>query len=102
MTIHREPVSVEELHLDICPSVSQATLIKALNSLVQRSLIEKQANQFSLQPVLMEYATNLRVEQVCQEVETGELTLLNSHTLFKAEYKDSLVHFGSDHQDSIW
>jgi hypothetical protein len=67
MAIHREPVSVEELHSYICPSVSQATLIKTLKSLVQRSLIEKQANQFSLQPVLMEYATNLVVKQVSQD-----------------------------------
>jgi hypothetical protein len=59
MAIHGKSVSVEELHSYICPSVSQATLIKTLKSLVQRSLIEKQANQFSLQPVLMEYATNL-------------------------------------------
>ncbi|NJK66409.1 MAG: hypothetical protein HC789_17775 [Microcoleus sp. CSU_2_2] len=63
MAIHQEPVSVEKLHSDICPSVSQATLIETVNSLLQRSLIEKQANQFSLQLVLMEYATNLVKEQ---------------------------------------
>ncbi len=67
MAVHGKSVSVEELHSYICPSVSQATLIKTLKSLVQRSLIEKQANQFSLQPVLMEYATNLVVEQVSQD-----------------------------------
>jgi NB-ARC domain len=80
MAIHQEPVFVEELHSDICPSVSQETLIKTLNSLFQRSLIEKQANQFSLQPVLREYATNLVVEQVCPEIDKGELALLKSHS----------------------
>ncbi|HAJ63710.1 MAG TPA: hypothetical protein DCP31_34480 [Cyanobacteria bacterium UBA8543] len=92
MAIHGKSISVEELHSDIYPSVSQAILIKTLKSLVQRSLIEKQANQFSLQSVLMEYATNLIVEQVDREVEKSELALLSSHDCFKADDQDSLVH----------
>lgn len=76
MAIHGESVSISEFQeLYISPSVPQARLIKTLKSLVQRSLIETQANQFSLQPVLVEYLTNLVVEQF-QEVKS-EPALLN-------------------------
>lgn len=63
MATHGKSISIDQLQSYICPSVSQARLIKTLKSLVQRSLIEKQAAQFSLQPVLMDYATNLVLEQ---------------------------------------
>lgn len=88
LAINREPVSIAELKSDIYPHVTQQTLIETLKSLVQRSLIEKKGNQFLLQPVVMEYASSLLIERVCQEIETGELVLLNSHALFKAEAKD--------------
>ncbi|NMG05524.1 NB-ARC domain-containing protein [Brasilonema sp. UFV-L1] len=88
LAINREPVSIDELQSDIYPCVSQNTLIKTLKSLVQRSLIENKANHFSLQPVLMEYASSLLIEQVCKEIETGDLVLLKSHALLKADAKD--------------
>jgi WD40 repeat protein/DNA-binding HxlR family transcriptional regulator len=88
LAINREPVSIDELQSDIYPCVSQNTLIKTLKSLVQRSLIESKANHFSLQPVLMEYASSQLIERVCEEIETGELVLLKSHALLKAEAKD--------------
>ncbi len=88
LVINLELVSVAELELDIYPNVSQQILIETLKSLLQRSLIEKKVNQFSLQPLLMEYVTNLLIERVCQEIETGELVLLNSHALLKAQAKE--------------
>ncbi|ARV58820.1 hypothetical protein BZZ01_09380 [Nostocales cyanobacterium HT-58-2] len=88
LAINREPVSIDELQSDIYPGVSQQILIKTLKSLVQRSLIETTTNHFYLQPVLMEYASSLLIEQVCQEIETGELVLLKSHALLKASSKE--------------
>ncbi|WP_407883088.1 NB-ARC domain-containing protein [Scytonema sp. NUACC26] len=90
LAINREPVSIDELQSDIYPSLSQQTLIKTLKSLVQRSLIETKENHFYLQPVLMEYASSLLIEQVCKEIETGELVLLKSHALLKASSEDSI------------
>jgi WD40 repeat protein/DNA replication protein DnaC len=88
LAINREPVSIEELQSDIYPHVSQPTLIKTLKSLVRNSLLETTATHFSLQPVLMEYANSLLVEQVCQEIEMGELILLKNHALLKASSKE--------------
>ncbi len=91
LVINREPVSVAELQIDIYPNVYQQILIETLKSLLQRSLIEKKANHFSLQPLLMEYVTNLLIERVCQEIETGELVLLNSLGLLKAQAKEYII-----------
>jgi len=105
LAIYRNPVSAAELQSDIDLFVPQTKVIETLKSLAQRSLIEKKVAEprgqqaedwqdnwqtvyFSLQPVLMEYATNRLIERVCQEIETGELVLLNSHALLKAEAKD--------------
>lgn len=88
LAINLSPVATEELYADIYPLVSKTQLIETLNSLVQRSLIEKTASQFVLQPVVMEYALASLVKQVCEEIETGNFVLFNSHALLKAQAKD--------------
>lgn len=90
LAINREPISIDELQLYIYPSISRQTLIITLKSLIHRSLIEKEMNQFSLQPVLREYASSLLIERVCQEIKTGELVWIKSHALLKTEAKDSI------------
>ncbi|MEH2381690.1 MAG: NB-ARC domain-containing protein [Nostoc sp.] len=103
LAIYRDAASFFEMRTDIFPSVSPQYLIEALESLEQRSLIEKvkptliekHQAQFSLQPVVMEYITNRLVEQVSQELQTELETsltqrnlLLKTHALFKAQAKD--------------
>jgi hypothetical protein len=68
LAINREPVSLAELAGDIVTSSSQRLVPSAIKSLLQRSLIEKSGEHFFLQPVVMEYATQRLVEQVCQEL----------------------------------
>ncbi len=88
LAINREWVTLAELREDLVPSPPQHNLLEALLSLVRRSLIEKSAGSFTLQPVVMEYVTDLLLEQICQEFRTQELDLFNSHTLMKAQAKD--------------
>ncbi|AFZ18184.1 NB-ARC domain-containing protein [Allocoleopsis franciscana] len=47
---------------------------------------------FTLQPVFMEWVTNRLITQVCEEVETGEIALFNSHLLVKSQAKVSLIN----------
>ncbi|MDF5710640.1 MAG: NB-ARC domain-containing protein [Nostoc sp. S4] len=103
LAIYRDAASFFDLQSDIFPSISPQYLIEALESLEQRSLIEKvkpaliekQGVQFSLQPVVMEYITNRLVDQVCQEIRAGLATsftqknvLFKTHALLKAQAKD--------------
>ena len=68
LAINREWTTITELAVDIVPKVSRSALLEALESLMWRSLIEKQAGRYTQQPVVMEYITAQLVEQVCREI----------------------------------
>ncbi|MFE1744556.1 NB-ARC domain-containing protein [Coleofasciculus sp. H7-2] len=88
LAINRELVSLLELRDDIVPPVLQRELLEALESLQRRSLIEKNVATFTQQPVVMEYMTDRFIDQVCEEITSGEISLLNSYALIKAQSKD--------------
>lgn len=88
LAIEREPVLREEIEDNLIHFVSRRELIEALRSLRRRSLVEKSLPSFTLQNVIMEYATDYLVDQVYQEIMTQSLSILRSHTLIKAQAKD--------------
>jgi WD40 repeat protein/DNA-binding CsgD family transcriptional regulator len=88
LAIKREPVLLEELLEDIVRPLAKRELLEALESLRRRSLIEKSTALFTLQPVVMEYITETIIDQICQEITTGEITLFMSHALMGANIKD--------------
>jgi WD40 repeat protein/DNA-binding Xre family transcriptional regulator/DNA-binding HxlR family transcriptional regulator len=88
LTINREWLSLTELQGDIIPAISSKALLEALESLQLRSLIEKKSGNFTQQPVIMEYVIDQLIKQVCQEIQTGELSLFDSCALIKAQAKD--------------
>jgi hypothetical protein len=55
LSINGKPASFSELQEQILPTVSPPKLLEAIESLLERSLIEKSAILFSLQPMVMEY-----------------------------------------------
>ncbi|BAZ32752.1 WD-40 repeat protein [Cylindrospermum sp. NIES-4074] len=69
LAINREPVSLVELTANVVTFSSQRLVPSAIKSLLQRSLIEKKGEHFFLQPVVMEYARQRWIEQVCQEIQ---------------------------------
>ncbi|MBD1927488.1 pentapeptide repeat-containing protein [Trichocoleus sp. FACHB-90] len=88
LAINREWVSLPELREDIVPPVSQRQLLAALESLNERSLIEKIRASFTQQPAVMEYTINRLIEQVCEEITNQKIKLFNSYALIKAQTKD--------------
>jgi hypothetical protein len=88
LTINREPISISELCWDFVAPVPQSQLLEALESLVRRSLVEKNSSLFTLQPVVMEYVTHRLIEQVCREIVTQNLDLFRTYALLKAQAKD--------------
>ncbi|MCC5635585.1 NACHT domain-containing protein [Nostoc sp. CHAB 5844] len=95
LAINREPVTLTELRADLVLPVSSMKLLEALDSLSQRSLIEKKSVpeapvHFTLQPVVMEYVTEQFIQQVCAEIIEDPNThiIFNSHALIKATAKD--------------
>ncbi|MBD1911980.1 MULTISPECIES: NB-ARC domain-containing protein [unclassified Leptolyngbya] len=99
LAIYRESATFSELRADIFPPVPPQQLIDALESLEQRSLIQKQANLFSLQPIVMEYMSDRLVMQICHEIQDGlqiadgqGYCLIKHHSLLKTQSKDDLLN----------
>lgn len=96
LAINREAITLSELREDIVSPVPQAKLLEALESLGRRSLIEKTTPTlvekniptFTLQPVVMEYMTQVLIERVCEEIVTDNIQLFRCHALIQATAKD--------------
>ncbi|MBD2242837.1 NB-ARC domain-containing protein [Nostoc sp. FACHB-888] len=88
LAINREPMALQELRDDIISQVPQAKLMEAVESLGKRSLVEKSAITFTLQPVVIEYVTQVFIEQVCEEIATENIELFRCYALIKASAKD--------------
>ena len=58
-----EPASFSKLREQISPVISPQKLLEAAESLQERSLVEKHASFFSLQPVIREYASEQSKEK---------------------------------------
>ncbi|MBD3886273.1 NACHT domain-containing protein [Phormidium tenue FACHB-886] len=88
LAIERGWTSLSDLHRNLFPTVTARELLEALDSLQHRSLLEKQSGCFTQQSVVMEYVTNQLLEQAFQEIKTGQIALLNTVALVKAQAKD--------------
>jgi WD40 repeat protein/transcriptional regulator with XRE-family HTH domain len=95
LAIDREWVSFAELREDLNAGVSQTQLMEALQNLKWRSLIETNAGQFTLQPVVMEYVTQTLIDRICDEIADrssstplSPTSALQTYALMKAQDKD--------------
>jgi WD40 repeat protein len=88
LAINREPVRLEELTEDLLPPVTKSEARKAVRGLRDRYLVETVGKQFTLQNVIMEFATDRFVEQASAEVKSQGFELFHTHALIKATAKD--------------
>lgn len=89
LAINYEPVAFSELQQDIVTPTSASKFLEALDSLRQRALIEiHHESVYTLHPVVMQYASQQLVEQVCKEIITQDIQLFRKHTLIKVQGKD--------------
>ncbi|MBD2178462.1 NACHT domain-containing protein [Pseudanabaena sp. FACHB-1998] len=90
LVIHRESISLTELHSVFTPSIPKSKVIEVLESLVNCNLIERDRHGFTQQPVVMEYVTECLIELICQEIITESPQYLLTHSLVQAQAKDYL------------
>jgi hypothetical protein len=79
LAINREPTSLVELSRDVVTTTSRRRLPHAIQSLLRRSLIEKEGERFFLQPVVLEYVTDQFVQYVAGEIATQTPERLKTH-----------------------
>ncbi len=95
LAIEREPTALETLRTNLLYPPVKAALLESLDSLRRRSLIEVQGSaHFTLQPVIMGYATARLVHTACAEITSAHMHL-NMHTwrtyaFTRAQSKDYL------------
>src|SRR6266545_4317465 len=94
LAIERELVPFSALLADLGEAVPQHQVLAALESLRRRLLIERAPDRpaFTLQPVILEYATDQLVEAVYQEIMNGQPNLLHRHALVQATAKEYVRH----------
>ena len=88
LTINRESTSLADLKEGLLSPTAKAKAPSTLQSLQRRLPLERNRNMFGLQPVLVEYITERLIQNICAEVETQQVQLLNQHALLKALAKE--------------
>jgi WD40 repeat protein/transcriptional regulator with XRE-family HTH domain len=92
LAVEREPIVLSAL-LDILgPRLGRAAVLEAVEALRRRSLVERAeipgAAGFSLQSVVLEYATDRLVETVADEITNVQAVILVQLPLIQAQAKD--------------
>ena len=77
----RESIAISELQEKILGDVSPNQLLTEIQSLKQRSLVEKNKLGFTLQPVVLDFFSQRFVGKIDKEITTTQPKLLNSHAL---------------------
>ncbi|MEM7032993.1 MAG: NB-ARC domain-containing protein [Chloroflexota bacterium] len=90
LAIEREPISYQQLKNYMLVESSKRNLSAALKSLRRRSLIEHHPIGFTLQSVILEYATQRIIEVVIQEIISQKPKILHTHALLRAQAKSYL------------
>ncbi|GHO47385.1 NB-ARC domain-containing protein [Ktedonospora formicarum] len=90
LAILREQVSLEDLLTALHPSRASAQVLEALDGLLRRCLIERgqHPGSFTLQSVVLEYATERLISEAMSEIEQGRLANLISYGLCLAQTKE--------------
>ncbi|MBH8560714.1 hypothetical protein I8748_00565 [Nostoc sp. CENA67] len=88
LAVNREPVSLPQLAADFVFETVTGELVKGVQSLARRALIEQKEKQLVLQPVVLEYVTQRIIVGVCDDITNSQQKFLNDYALIKAESKD--------------
>ncbi len=96
LAIDRGKTTVKQLHRDLIPPVSQASILQALESLSWRSLVKREGRKksesskkkteeyyYTIEPMVMEYLTHCLTEEIVHELTTGAIERFATHTLIK-------------------
>lgn len=96
LAIEREPIASQSLRDNLVYSGPPHAFIEALRALQRRSLVTQSLQGFYLQNVVMEYTTDILVDQICEEISAHAEylparfthSILNRYALLKATAKE--------------
>ena len=85
LAINRGVTNLLNLQADIFPTVAPREIISSIESLNRRSLIEVTNTGFTQPAIIMDYMTELILENAVREIITGKMDWLKSFCLLKTE-----------------
>ena len=88
LALSRESMTIPELQKKILGNISSNQLLTEIQSLKQRTLVEKTQQGFSLQPVIMEFFTQRFINKIEREITAKLPKLLTTHAWLDACGKD--------------
>jgi WD40 repeat protein/transcriptional regulator with XRE-family HTH domain len=89
LAIDREAIQISQMTENLLRPPTMRDLLEAVSSLKRRSMIEtRKSTRYTSQPVIMEYVTDRLVDQAYGEIISGEIGILMSYALMKAQAKD--------------
>jgi WD40 repeat protein/transcriptional regulator with XRE-family HTH domain len=90
LAILREPVTLDGLLAVLATPLPRVQVLEAVEALRRRSLVERgqRAGSFTLQSVVLEYATGRLINEAAGEIEAGQLSRLVEHGLELAGVRD--------------
>ena len=90
LAIVREPITIERVLTLLTRPLSRTQALEAFEALHRRSLIERgqRPGSFTLQSVVLEYATTRLIAEAASEIERGQLVRLIEHGLELATVKE--------------
>ncbi len=88
LAIDREPVSLEELSLNLLGREARQHLTSTVQALQRRVPLERVSSRFSLQPVLIEHITTKIIDGATNDLLTGDSQTLARYALEKALARD--------------
>ncbi|WP_026104422.1 NB-ARC domain-containing protein [Anabaena sp. PCC 7108] len=86
LALRREYLSLAQLKNDLKTTEADPKILEVIESLLRRSLIEKEANtsKFGQQSVVMEYINDRYIEQANYDISEKKLEFINTHPLIQA------------------
>jgi WD40 repeat protein len=87
LAIHREAVTAAQLATDLLGAPLE-TIVTALDSLFNRSLLQKTDSGCTLQNVVMEYVSQRFIHQIQQELRSHQFNLFRTHAILQTTAKE--------------
>lgn len=88
LTINRSWTSISDLVKDITPTVHKTSILKAMESLCRRSLVEQRSSKYTQQLMVMEYTKERLIEDIAEESVSQKISLFSNNILLKQTFKD--------------
>ena len=91
LAINRSWTSISDLVKDITPVVHKTSILKAMESLCRRSLVEKRSSKYTQQLMVMEYTRERLIEDITDESISHKISLFSNDRLLKQAFKDYIA-----------